>query len=340
MRIWCTPLAACLAIAVLLAMPHTASAQSGIGENDIERVGQSGWQFLKINGDPRQAAMGNAFTAISHGDANAVFGNPASLADVDDCDLQINTVFWIADITHESIALAKNFGDWGVGAVSVATLNYGDMVETINSVVSSDGTTEEVVTGNTFSARDMALGVSYGRKITENLSIGGSARWIHEQIADVNMSDYTFDFGVLYYTGFKSLRIAMAARNFGPDSHVVGWSEDYQSEPYDVRTPVDFRVGVGMDFFGEADSIQQLTVSVEGDHPNDGPEKVHVGGEYTFLRQFSLRAGYKFNYDEQGLTLGAGVVANLMGVGMKVNYAFVNFGNLKQVHMFSLGIAL
>jgi len=37
-------------LALLLIAP--AYAQVGIAPNDIERVGQSGWQFLKINGDP------------------------------------------------------------------------------------------------------------------------------------------------------------------------------------------------------------------------------------------------------------------------------------------------
>ena len=46
----------CIAWGSLLLLPCRLDAQPGIGPSDIERVGQSGWQFLKINGDARQAA--------------------------------------------------------------------------------------------------------------------------------------------------------------------------------------------------------------------------------------------------------------------------------------------
>ena len=87
-----------------------SQAQSGISPNDIERAGQSGWQFLKINGDARQAAMGGAFAAISNGDANAIFGNPASLSDVTNIDVRVNVLQWVADIKYQSLAAAYNLG--------------------------------------------------------------------------------------------------------------------------------------------------------------------------------------------------------------------------------------
>jgi len=106
-------------------------AQSGISPSNIERAGQSGWQFLKINGDSRQAALGGAFTAISNGDASSIFGNPASLADVKNINIQVNTLKWIADITHQSLAVAVNLGWVGVVGGSITMLNYGDIPETI-----------------------------------------------------------------------------------------------------------------------------------------------------------------------------------------------------------------
>jgi hypothetical protein len=87
-----------LIILFMMLMIDLLSAQSGISPNDIERAGQSGWQFLKINGDSRQAALGGAFTAISGGDANSIFGNPAALSDVENIDVQVNVLEWIADI--------------------------------------------------------------------------------------------------------------------------------------------------------------------------------------------------------------------------------------------------
>jgi hypothetical protein len=323
----------------VLAATSVLHAQSGIEPIQIERAGQSGWQFLKINGDARQAAMGGAFAAISSGDANAIFGNPAALADVKGVSVQVNTLQWVADIGHQSIAVAASLGNMGIIGASVVALNYGDIPETINSPLGGGGTSP-LVTGSTFTANDIAAGISYARQLTEKLSIGGNVRWMKQTIAELSMQNWSLDIGTLYYTGYRSLRIAIVARNFGPDSRFGGWSEQYQSESDNVRMPLDFRAGVAMDFLDDADSPHLLTVVVEGDHPNDGREKFHVGVSYGFEKTFFLRGGYRFNYDVQTLTFGMGIQYSFGDVFGTLNYAYLDFGELTRVHMISLGVSL
>jgi hypothetical protein len=323
----------------LVLLTTFVQGQSGISPNDIERAGQSGWQFLKINGDSRQAALGGAYTAISNGDANSVFGNPASLSDVKNIDFQVNIFEWIADINYQSFAGAYNLGQVGVVAVSLGILDYGDIPETVNAP-SGTGGTEPTITGNMFTANDMVVGLTYAKKITENLSIGGSFRWMQQQIAELSMSNWAMDLGTMYYTGFRSLRLAITARNFGPDSQFGGWSEEYQTESENVRMPLDFRAGIAMDFLDEEGSPHLLTTIVEGDHPNDGKEKFHLGVSYAFDSMFFVRAGYKFNYDVQKFTFGFGITYPIGSTTGTINYAYVDFGELTQVHMFSLGFSL
>jgi hypothetical protein len=130
----------------------------------------------------------------------------------------------------------------------------------------------------------------------------------------------------------------MVARNFGPDQNLVGWDEGVQIEPVDIRMPMDFHLGVGMDFFDGENSPHLLTTVLEATHVNDGPEKVNIGAEYWFQGIIALRAGYKFNYDEENVTFGAGLKYGSDTFAGKVDYAFVDFGRLEQVHMFSLGV--
>jgi hypothetical protein len=323
----------------VMVMTSIGSAQTGISPIDIERAGQSGWQFLKINGDARQAAMGGAFTAISNGNAGAIFGNPASLSDVTTVDVQMNVLQWVADINHQSVALAYNLGDVGVIGVSVAMLGYGDIPETINASTGISGTSP-VITGSTFTANDIAAGFSYARKVSNNLSVGGNIRWMQQQIAELSMRNWSLDFGTMYYTGYRTLRLAITARNFGPDSRFGGWSEEFQTESDNVRMPLDFRAGIAMDFFDDEGSPHVMTVVVEGDHPNDGKEKFHLGASYAFEKVFMIRCGYKFNYDVQRFTFGAGINYSIGGTLSTINYAYVDFGELTQVHMFSLGFSL
>ncbi len=314
-------------------------SQSGIEPYEIERVGQSGWQFLKINGDARQAAMGGAYTALSNGDANSIFGNPAAITNVRNIDIAINRTNWIADIGYNALSVVKNFDGIGAFAIHLANVDYGDIPETINSPIEGDDRTISVITGRMFTASDIAIGVSYARIITEQLSVGGSIKWIRESIDEVSMTNWAFDLGTLFYTGFRSLRIALAARNFGPDSRFFGFSEEYQSEPVDVKMPLDFRFGIAMDFLEDQHSQHLLTISLDGNHPNDEKEKVMLGAEYTFNKIFSLRAGYKFNYDEESFCAGLGINYPVSDYNLKVQYAYVDFGDLERVHMFTIGFS-
>ena len=270
-------------VSIVLLVSCKSLAQAGIDPSKIERVGQSGWQFLKINGDARVAAMGGAYVAASRGDAASAFGNPASLSDVKNIDISLSHVNWIADIKYQTIAIAKNFEDIGVFGINLAYLDYGDMLETINSPISGEDRSEQVITGRTFAAKDLAIGISYSKQITDKLSIGGNVKYIKESIAELSMNNWAIDFGTVYYTGLKSLRVAMTARNFGPDVHLTGYTEEYQAEAQDVRMPIDFRVGIAMDFFDYEGSSNLLTLSLEGDHPNDGPENIfYVVEEYKW----------------------------------------------------------
>jgi hypothetical protein len=302
-------------------------------------VGLTGWQFLKINGDARYAGIAGSFTASSHGDAGSIFGNPAALTDIKGYDVYLSKMNWIADISYQSVAFAKRLGNIGVIAVSFVSIDMGEMDETINSPIPGEDRTEVLITGNTYTAGDLAVGLSYAKRITDRLSIGANVRYIREEIADVSMDNLSIDFGTLYYTGFRSLRLAMVIRNFGPDTHLAGWSEEYQYEAVDVRMPMDFRVGLAMDFFMSEANPHFLTITIEGTHPNDGPEKINTGVEYTLGQILSLRGGYRFNYDEESYTFGGGLRYTIGNMSARLNYAFVNFGRLENVHMFSLGLS-
>lgn len=318
-------------------LPQLLFSQSGIEPSEIKRVGQSGWQFLKINGDPRQAALGGSFMATSNPNANVVFGNPALMAWIENYDIQFNNVAWLADIKYTSLAVAKSFEGIGTFAISYVGLDYGDIPETIHTALQGGGTVP-FVTGETFSARDIALGISYAKRITEQLALGGSARYLSEEIAGTGMSNWALDFSTIYYTGLRSLRIAITARNFGPDAHLVGYSEDLQSEPVDIRMPLELRGGIAYDWLDGSTTPHFLTTILEGRVPSDGVEKIHIGSEYTYSNLFSVRGGYRFNYDEEGLTLGLGFHFPVGSFDCSLNYAYLDYGALTQVNMFSFGL--
>ena len=96
--------------------------------------------------------------------------------------------------------------------------------------------------------------------------------------------------------------------------------------------PVDFRVGMAMELLpGE-----HLTLAVDASHPNDSPEKIHIGTQYNFNNMLFIRGGYKIGYDEDTLTYGLGVSYSMINA----SFSMVNMGRLGTVSMMSVGVNL
>ncbi|MDZ7724242.1 MAG: PorV/PorQ family protein [candidate division KSB1 bacterium] len=334
------------AVLILLLFTWSLSAQTprdpmaGIDPPDFNRVGQTGWQFLHLPTTARTAAMADVKSGLIHNDASAIFNNPANMAEVENLDASFTQINYIADISYMTAALAKNFGAWGNFGVFFANLDIGEMVRTQNVYNEFLGSTERSGDLGTFTAGDVMIGLAYARNVTDRLSIGGNVSYIEENLADTEVKNWNTDFGLYYRTGFKSLRLSMVARNFGPDTEFAGFNELY-GVPQSVRMPINFRLGIGFDPIpASEDNPHELSVYLEGVHPNDGPERVHAALEYKLMKVLSIRGGYKFNYDEQGLTLGGGVHFYMGGMSGRIDYAYLDYGRLDTVHMFSVGFAM
>ena len=197
--------------------------------------------------------------------------------------------------------------------------------------------------------------MTYARHLTDRFSLGAGVKYAHESLfdgstvnaqiregvfEDVNTaaSGVLFDFGIRYSTGFRSIEIASAVQNFGADV-------SYAVESYPV--PLLFRVGIAADLMGanalllQGRPDNQVRVAFDIFHPNDYAQQIHTGLEYEFADLLSLRAGYKYNYDSDGLTLGGGLQYAIGDVGMAVDYSYGSMGTyLDGVQRFSLRVAL
>lgn len=304
----------------------------------MNKVGTAGALFLKIGMDPRTVAMGEASGALV-GNASSAFSNPAGLAEIYSRQVFLTDTEWIADIRLIGGAYAFPRGNSSVIAVSCLAVDYGEMP--MVREMDADVVVEM------FSPKDLAIGVSYARRWTDKLMVGGSFKYIDQAIADFHSRGVAFDFGTIYHTGFKSLRLAMATNNFGPDLRFDGtYVDNYyigtayvESEKsfgeYDL--PLNFRIGVAYDF--EFTPTNTLTAAIDATHPNDYSERVHLGAEYSWAKTFFLRSGYTLNAEEMGFAMGCGLnLDTSLGSG-SLDYAYSDYGVFESVHRFSLGLS-
>ena len=332
-----------LGVSAALTLAGPAFAQN------VSRSGTTVGAFLQIGVGPRAAALGGAVTA-GVSDATALYWNPAGLARMTTGEVVSAHSEWLADVSHDYLGVALPLAG-GVAGASVTILGVPD--QPVRTELEQDGT------GETFDASSIALGLTYGRAITDRFALGGTVKLVQERIWHSTAQGVAFDVGTQFRTDFfGGLTIGAQISNFGTDLRLDGRDlrtsvdpapgqdgnngqipADYALDAWSL--PLDFKLGVVARPL--TSPINQLTVAVDALHPSSNYESLNVGAEYGFRERLFLRAGFQglFLEDaEGGLSLGVGVHQPLpYPDGMaKLDVAYRDAGRLGRVQTIGLSL--
>lgn len=308
----------------------------GLGQ--LNKSGRTAMQFVKIGIGARQTALGEAGIAIGR-DVNAIFWNPASIAGIQSAQASFSYTSWFADLRYVAGAAGFRWDGIATFAVGFAGLGYGRIPEALYRVPSGSADTR---TGNTFSGGDYMWNFAVSREFTDKLSIGAGIKLLKEHLHVYEVQVVAFDVGTNYEIGYKGMRIAMSAQNFG--SPVKWLANSNRREGYDL--PLIFRIGYSLRLVDDLDGIMQMgaehrvEAALDAVHTNDYGDRVHVGMEYTFKGLLALRGGYRFNYTEGNLSLGFGLNADITGTNFKFDYSFTSFEFLESPHRLTVLVEL
>lgn len=302
----------------------------------VDKIAQTGMKWLSIPVGARASALGSAYTAMAT-DAGAAFWNPAGLALAEGRHIFLNQTRWIADINVNAASATYTAGDAGTFGIHFMTVDWG----TLNGTRFTGGAELYEETG-AFSPESWVVGVSFARRISNKFSFGGTLKYLHENLGSTlegsfaspekysaKMNVMAIDFGTIFYTGYKDLRIAMTVQN-------VSQEKEYRFEAFPL--PLSFKFGAAMNILQlmqSADSDQSVTLAMDATHPRDFSERLHFGVEYSFKKMFFLRSGYKTNYDEEDVTFGGGARLSMGTTSIGLDYSYLAFDNFDAVHMFS-----
>jgi hypothetical protein len=321
-------------IIVLISIVMACPVQAG-----LKKVGQTGLQFLKIDMSARSAGMGSAFTMMGN-DANAMFHNPSGLAYFESgYDFTFTRTTWIADISYISGGIAKSFGQWGTVGMHFITADYGKIIGT--RIADTERGFEE--TGNV-DVSAYVVGLAYAKRISDKFAMGGQLKYAGQNLGESQLttdgettqnkvSGLAYEFGTTFYPGLlESFRFGMSIKNF---------SQEFQYEQEGFQLPLTYFIGIAFDALELAgdfnNDIHSLMIALDAIHPRDYAERIHLGAEYWFKNMVAVRTGYKFNYDEEGISFGAGLKYNVSGLNLKLDYAYSNFGVFESVNRISIG---
>jgi hypothetical protein len=330
---------------IVIALLSVLTQGISLGQS-FSNVGSASANFLKIPVEPSGAALGNSCVASVTGIAG-LYWNPAAIAYTEGTEVLLSRVNWIGDTKLSFLGAAHNLG-FGTIGISLTALTMDDME--ITTETEPDGT------GKFFNAGSYAIGLSYGMKIIDRFSFGGTVKYIYEYIWETKGSTVVFDLGSIYQTDFYKMRIGMRLANFGGDMAFTGSPIDNKKDvidqsgityAYDPRKdritseyslPQLFNVGISFEPFELKD--QKLTLTAAVNDPKDNVTQLGFGGEYAWNNTLFLRAGYKSSYDEQNISGGIGVKVNMGMLTPQADFSYASFGKLGSVLLFSLKVGM
>jgi hypothetical protein len=299
--------------------------------------------FLLISPDARHAALGDAGVASSP-DANSSYWNPAKLVFIETAyGGTISYTPWLGKIINDmSISYLSGYYKFTQEQAVSMALKYFDLGEIFF--------TEDGVNGTNFNPREFSFDLTYSRKLTEELSLGLTGRYIHSNLTGAFNSggvdarpgkSVAADIGIFYT---KQLPGALSSNlSLGASISNIGAKITYSDNNNKDFLPTNLRLGGA--YTTSLDSYNTLTFLLDfnkllvptidkdqsllrgmfssfTDAPGGFSEEVHeiatsMGVEYWYNKVFAARLGYFLEAYDKGnrkyLTMGAGFRRNTFG---------------------------
>ncbi len=286
---------------------------------------ESVFNFLRYNGSARSWALGGAFVSVTD-DPSALIFNPASVATNKTRNFAFTFLKHILDVNSGNVIYHRKFENLGDFAANVIFTNYG----------SFDRTDKNGQPIGTFTANDLALGVTYANVLDTNLYYGITTKFIFSNIDKYTSSAFAFDLGLLYNIPEKRTSIGISILNFG--TQLSTYDGTREALPLDLRVGISHRLRglpllLNFSFFNLNESTSKFF---------DKFLKFSLGGEFYLSENFYLRLGYDNNIRKYSSSVkDKGFSGFSGGVGLKFkelnfDYAVSQVGASAIFHRFSL----
>ncbi len=315
---------------------------------EFSKAGTSAAQFLKFPVDARTAALAGSHAGL-YGDVASLHWNPAGIAALKQTSMALTYSDLYFGIRHSFFGIVMPLPRNGAVGVSAIILDSGEIEQT--TVSQPEGT------GALFHVRNYAFGFSFARYMTGWLMLGGTIKYVREDVWNESAQAVAFDIGSVLETGVLGMKLGMSISNFGTDMKLGGddlkfpleteaftieRGAELKTEPWPL--PWRFQVGVAVDVIGGTSQIAQhethrLTVLGQYNEFNDVGAQSNFGMEYQWNNILSARLGYFNKYDAPKLSYGLGVAFNVDKRRLNLDFALVDNDRLGFVQLFSLEMA-
>ena len=243
--------------------------------------------FLEIGSGAKSLSMGGAFVSIAN-DVSALYWNPAGIVNIDRPSVQFYHSPWLVETEYYYGGLVIPLSSADAIGFSYTSVGMEEMM--VRTVEMPEGT------GEKFDASNLAMGIAYSRRLTDQFSFGIQYKYVQEKIWQMKASASSFDIGTLFHT-IGGMRIGMSISNFGDkmgmdgintaidhdvDETIYGNNDKIDGHMDAAKWPMPllFRFGISKDY--TFSDIHRLTISGDANHPNNNVEYINAGLEYSY----------------------------------------------------------
>jgi hypothetical protein len=264
--------------------------------------------FLDFGAGARAIGLGGAYSAAAD-EASALYWNPAAMTQVPYRSAALMHAAYIASSFYDYGSYVQNTGQYGAFGLGLQYYSFGSVTETdvnFNPV-------------GTVSPYDLAASAGYAYRLEDDFAFGLAGKYIQSKWVDAAHTE-ALDLGLLSPRIIDNrLRLALTAQNLGGTLKY-----DQVAEPL----PTTFKAGAA--FHITSLWLADLDVAA----PKGGSPYFNLGTEYVLAAgdswRFAGRAGFSSQNDAPAIGIGVGCG------GISVDYAFVPYNDLGDVHRISL----
>ncbi len=185
--------------------------------------GNSVFDFLQYPMSARASALGRTNISIIENDPALIYHNPAFLGPEMNNSVNLNYLFYIADIGMGSATYAKALGERGAWGIGFNYVDYGKMTNADES-------------GNKFSdlpAKDICGNLFFAHDLTERLRGGVTAKFVYSPYDQFTSIGLGVDLGLSYYNRESKFSVGLVGKNIG--RQIKAYDEELAGMPWEIQ---------------------------------------------------------------------------------------------------------
>lgn len=289
--------------------------------------------LLQVAPSARTAALGGSFVAVTDGDVNALFHNPAIPGRETSRTASVSYLNHLSDLNVGSVAYSHT-------ARGLSTTFHGGL--RFAHWGSFEGRDRFGNRTDDFGAGSAILTVGGARPLGTRARYGANLHLMHASIEEARAVALALDLGGLYRVPERQLALGVSLRHLG--GMLSSFSDRREELPLDLQVGLSKRLAhLPLLLTATAYDLTNLSRGITGGETAD-----HVLGHLTFGAELQpgdvlrFRIGYNHRrskelaltdrFDLAGVGLGFGLTVS----ALTVDYAYNSWSSLGGLHQFSL----